>query len=255
VEKEAMRPSVDLWGLLGLVLVASLALPSAACGHTPIRVEGVMHESSDMRPLQSVPQDAYTQLRVLVRTGSGDGQGTDACGYAQLEGTLESDDLKNAACVPPDAQNDAVRIVRQRLRGYGVQVARDGTEPYDYTVEVRISGIAPKEPNRLAAKAVARLTFTLRPDDAAHGFLAGLDAAAAGAAFTAAARDCALRDAELTAFTVVGTQPMNPEFDLVALVADAVDGAMGCDQMARFFRDAHTRFPRAAPPPSPAPTP
>jgi hypothetical protein len=43
---------------------------------------------------------------------------------------------------------------------------------------------------------------------------------------------------------------MNPEFDLMALAAGAVDAAMGCDQLARFFRDAHTRFPRA---PAPAP--
>jgi hypothetical protein len=227
-----------------------LAIALVACGATPIRVDGVMHESSEMRPLQSVPPDAYRLLRVLVRAGAADRQGTEACGTAQLEGTLESDDLKNVACVPADAQNDAVRIVRQRLRGYGVLVARDGTEPYDYEVDVRVSGLAPKEPNRLAARAVARLTFRRRSDEASGGFFSGLDSAAAGAAFADAARDCALHDAELSSFTVESTQPMNPEFDLMALAAGAVDAAMGCDQLARFFRDAHTRFPRAPAPPS-----
>jgi hypothetical protein len=235
-------------------LLVSLALPLVACGHTPIRVDGVKHESAEMRPLQSVPPDAYRQLRVLVRAGSADRQGTEGCGYAQLEGTLESDDLKNVACVPADAPNDAIRIVRQRLRGYGVQVTRGGTEPYDYTVDVHVAGLPPREPNRLAAKAEARLTFTRRANDAAGGFFSGLDSTAAGAAFAEAARDCALHDAELSSFIVTSTQPMNPEFDLTALAADAVDAAMGCDQLARFFRDAHTRFPKApaaAPPPAP----
>jgi hypothetical protein len=230
--------------------LAWLALPLMACGHTPIRVEGVVHASPELRPLQSVPSDAYQQVRVLVRAGSLDRQGTEGCGSTQLEGTVESDDLKNVACVPPDATNDAVRIVRQRLRGYGVQVARDGTEAYDYAVDVRVSGLAPKEPNRLAARAVARLTFTRRSDDATRGFFAGLEPVAAAAAFSEVARDCVLHDAELSRFSVESTQPMNPEFDLVALAADSVDAAMGCDQMARFFRDAHTRFPRT---PAPGP--
>ena len=205
-----------------------------------------------MRPLQSVPADSYRLLRVLVRVAAGDRQGSEGCGYAQLEGTVESDDLKNAACVPADATNDAVRIVRQRLRGYGVQVARDGTEPYDYTVEVRVSGLAPEQPNRLAAKAVARLTFVRRGDDATGGFFSGLDSAAAGAAFADVARDCALHDSELSNFSAASTQPMNPEFDLMALAAGAVDAAMGCDQLARFFRDAPTRFPRTPAPVLPA---
>jgi hypothetical protein len=206
-----------------------------------------------MRPLQNVPADAYRQVRVFVRPASGDGQGTEQCGYTQLEGTRESEDLKNAACLPSDAPNDAVRIVRQRLRSYGVQVARDGSEPYDYTVEVRVAGVAPKQPDRLAAKALARLTFTLRKDDATNGFFSGIDTAAAAAAFATVARDCSLREAELSAFAVSSTQPMIPEFDMMALAADAVDNVIGCVELARFFRDAHTRFPKQAPPSPPAP--
>jgi hypothetical protein len=238
------------------VSLASLVLAVAGCGHTGIRVDGVMRESSEMRPLQNVPGDAYKQVKVFVRTASDDGQGTERCGYTPVEGTLESEDLKNTACVPGDAQNDAVRIVRQRLRSYGVQVVRDGSEAYDYAVDVHVAGIAPKQPNPLAAKAVARLTFSLRKDDAANGFLSGIDVGAAGAAFTAAAKDCALVDAEMSAFSVSSTQPMNPEFDMMTLASSAVDNAVGCDQLARFFRDAHTRFPKAAPaPPSPPPPP
>jgi len=235
--------------------LAPFALSAAACGHTAIRVDGVMNESSEMRPLQNVPGDAYRQVKIFVRTATDDARGSEVCGYTQVEGTLESEDLKNAACVPADAQNDAVRIVRQRLRSYGVQVVRDGTEAYDYAVDVRVAGVAPKQPNRLAAKAVARLTFSLRKDDAANGFLSGIDVGAAGAAFTSAAKDCALVDAEMSAFSVSSTQPMNPAFDMMALAAGAVDNAVGCDQLARFFRDAHTRFPKAPAPPAPAPPP
>ncbi|HEX3342938.1 MAG TPA: hypothetical protein VHS09_00145 [Polyangiaceae bacterium] len=234
-----------------LASVAPLALALLGCGHTAIRVDGVMSESAEMRPLQNVPGDAYRQLKVLVRTGSDDARGAQRCGYTQVEGSLESEDLKNAACVPPDAQNDAVRIVRQRLRAYGVQVVRDATDVYDYAVDVRVTGAAPRRPDRLAAKAVARLSFTLRKDDGVNGFLVGVDPATAGNAFAAAAKDCALPDAELAAFSSSSTQPMNPEFDMMALAAGAVDNAIGCDQLARFFRDAHTRFPRAAPPPAP----
>ena len=231
----------------------SLALSVAGCGHTAIRVDGVMRASSEMRPLQNVPGDAYRQVKFFVRTASDDGQGTERCGYAQVEGTLESEDLKNAACVPDDAQNAAVRIVRQRLRAYGVQVVRDGSEAYDYAVDVRVAGVAPRQPNRLAAKAVARLRFSLRKDDAANGFFNGVDLNAAGGAFASAAKDCALLDAEMSAFSSSSTQPMNPEFDMMSLAAGAVDNAVGCDQLARFFRDAHTRFPRAPAPPAPSP--
>jgi hypothetical protein len=205
-----------------------------------------------MRPLQHVDADAYRQLRVLVRPAASDSRGAERCGYAQLEGTLESDDLKNAACIPADAPNDAVRIVRQRVRAYGVQVVRDASEPYDYAIDVRVTGLAPKQPDRLAAKAFARLTFTLQPG-VPQGFFGGLDLAAARAAFGGVARDCALRDAELSAFSVSATQPMNPDFDMMALAADAVDAALGCGQLARFFHDARTRFPQAPVPQAPAP--
>ena len=51
--------------------------------------------------------------------------------------------------------------------------------------------------------------------------------------------------------SVTSTQPMN-EFDMMALASDAVDSSLGCDQLARFFRHAQTRYPKA-PAPSPAP--
>ncbi|MGD0523754.1 MAG: hypothetical protein ABSE49_01350 [Polyangiaceae bacterium] len=232
----------------GSVALASVVFAAlAGCGHTAIRVDGVINESAEMRPLQNVPGDAYRPLKVFVRTGSDDARGAERCGYTQVEGTLESEDLKNAACVPGDAQNDAVRLVRQRLRSYGVAVVRDASETYDYAVDVHVAGVAPRRPDRLAAKAALRLTFALRKDDAVNGFLGGVDVSAASAAFAQAAKDCALNDAELTGFSTSSTQPMNPDFDMTALAAGAVDNVIGCDQLARFFRDAHTRFPKAAP--------
>lgn len=239
-----------------LVPCVSFAVALAACGHTPIRVDGVIRESSEMRPLQHVPPDAYRDLRVLVRLAgaSPDSRGARECGYAQLEGTTESEDIKNVACVPSDAPNDAVSIVRQRMRAYGVQVVRDASEPYDYAVDVRVSGAPPKKPDPMAAKAVARLTFTLRDDASKAGFYGAVDPAAAGAAFASVARDCALKDAELATFSATASQPMNPEFDMMALAADVVDNAVGCEQLARFFHDAHTRFPKVAAPPAPPPS-
>ena len=102
-----------------------------------------------MRPLQSVQVDAYKQLHVLVRPAASPSEGSAECGSAPLEGTTEGEDKKNLACVPADATNDAVRLVRQRLRAYGVPVARDATEPYDYTLEVRLTGQAPRKPDPL----------------------------------------------------------------------------------------------------------
>jgi hypothetical protein len=78
---------------------------------------------------------------------------------------------------------------------------------------------------------------------------------AATEAFGAIAKDCALRDAELSSFSASSTEPMTPEFDIVALSSDAVDNALRCDELAMFMRDARTRFPRANAPPAPAPAP
>jgi hypothetical protein len=212
-----------------------------ACGASPIRVDGVVKESPEMRPLQNVQVDAYKQLHLLVRPSS-ESSGAKECGFAPLEGTSEGEDKKNAACVPADATNDTVRLVRQRLRAYGVQVARDATEPYDYTVEVRLTGQAPRKPDPLLAKVVVRLSFSLRADDATNGYFQGIDMPAATAAFRVVARDCGIHEGELTSFGTATTQPMNPEFDIAAVSADAVDGAIGCGELGRFFRDAHTRF-------------
>lgn len=225
-----------------------------ACGASPIHVDGVMSQSSEMRPLQHIPPEAYKQLRVLVELAStGESVGGRECSYTMLEGSRESEDKRNAACIPSDAPNAATSIVRQRLRAYGVQVARDASEPYDYTVEVRVTGAAPRTPDVLGAKAVARLTFRLKDEKATTGFYASIDPAAAGPVFTSVARDCGLKDAELGSFSSVSSQPMNPEFDMMALAADVVDNSVGCEQLARFVHEAPTRFPRpAAPPPPPA---
>jgi hypothetical protein len=227
-----------------------LALSTTACGASPIRVEGVIRESPEMRPLQNVQVDAYKDLHILVRPSS-ESSGEKECGFAPLEGSTEGEDKKNAACVPADATNDTVRLVRQRLRTYGAQVARDATEPYDYTLEVRLTGQAPRKPDPMLAKVLVRLSFALRADDATNGFFKDVDMAAATTAFRAVARDCGIHEGELTAFATATTQPMNPEFDIAAVSADAVDAAVGCGELGRFFRDAHTRFPAHAAPAAP----
>jgi len=231
---------------------AALAAGAATGCASTIRVDGVMHDSPEMRPLHNVPGDAYKEVRVLVKPAQGaDAAGGAECGHTPVEGTLESDDKHNTACLPPDAPNDAVRVVRQRLRGYGAVVVKDGGEPYDYLVEVRVQGVAPRQTDRLQTKASAKVTFTLRPDDSTSGFFRGVDVAAAGAAFTGVARDCALPDSELGVFSSSATTPMIPEFDMTALAGDAVDGSFGCEQLARFFRDVHTRFPKSGAPSPP----
>jgi hypothetical protein len=67
---------------------------------------------------------------------------------------------------------------------------------------------------------------------------------AARAAFTQVASDCSLKGADLSTFTGWSRQPMTPEFDIQALASDAVDSVLRCDDLARFFMDAKTRFAR-----------
>jgi hypothetical protein len=239
---------------------ASFAAALVACGPSPIRVVGVMRESSEMRPLASVPPGAYQQLHVLVRAAPDQGAekyGSSDCGIAPLEGSSTSQDRNNAACVPSETLNNAVRLVRQRLRAYGVSVAKDGSEPYDYRVDVLVTGVAPRAPDPMQAKAMARLTFTLRTDAGVGSLMGGIDQKAAGAAFGAVAKDCALRDAQLSAFSASATQPMTPDFDVVALASDATDNVLGCAELARFFLDVGKRYPKASspvPPVAPAPS-
>src|SRR5277367_5692598 len=146
-----------LVGVLGLAGSPVLA----GCGKSTIRVEGVMEQSSEMRPLPNVPLDGYQQLRLYVggAASTAADTGTAECGFTPLAGSDEGDDLKNAACVPVDALNTAIGLVRQRLRAYGIHVVRDGTEPYDYKVEVGLTGEAPRAPDPTLARAVATITF------------------------------------------------------------------------------------------------
>jgi len=47
---------------------------------------------------------------------------------------------------------------------------------------------------------------------------------------------------------------MTPDFDIIALSSDAIDNVLRCDDLASFFLDARTRYPKAATPePAPAP--
>jgi hypothetical protein len=228
------------------------ALWLLACGPSPIHVNGVMRESSEMRPLRNLPQGAYSQLRVLVRSGSESGE-TPECGSTPLEG---SEDHNNAACVPSDASNAAVKLVRQRLRSYGLNLVREAREPHDYDVHVLVVGVAPKKPDPMLARAATRVTFRHVAEaqgSPGGGFFATIDEKAAGEAFDAVAKDCALQDSDLADFSASAVQPMNPDFDVVALTSDAVDNLVGCAELARFFLDAKNRFPRAASAPPAAP--
>jgi hypothetical protein len=226
--------------------VAVGLLVTAACSPSTIRVVGVMQQSSEMRPLPNVPVGSYKDLKVFVKAASSQASeyGSADCGYARLEGTGEGDDLKNAACVPADAQNAAIGIIRTRFRSYGVQVVRDGSEPYDYRVDVSVTGEAPRRPDRTAARALTTLTFTLNTGVTGGTLMSSVSLDAARAAFTQVASDCSLKGADLSTFTGWSRQPMTPEFDIQALASDAVDSVLRCDDLARFFMDAKTRFAR-----------
>jgi hypothetical protein len=219
---------------------------AAGCSPSTIRVVGVMQQSSEMRPLPNVPVGAYKDLKVFVRAAPSQASeyGSADCGFARLAGTSEGDDLKNAACVPPDAQNVAIGIIRTRFRSYGVQVVRDATEPHDYRVDVTVTGEAPKQADRTLAKAAATLVFTLDTSAAGGTLTSSIGLDAARAAFVQVASDCSLKGADLSTFTGWSRQPMTPDFDIQALANDAVDSVLRCDDLARFFMDARTRFPR-----------
>jgi hypothetical protein len=244
------------------VLAAVLGMPSlflalAGCGHSTIRVVGVMQQSSEMRPLPNVPLGGYQQLHLFVRAAPGQSAakyGSPDCGFTRLEGTGEGDDLNNTACVPVDALNTAIGIVRQRLRSYGVVVVRDASDPYDYKVEVSVTGEAPKVPDPTLVKAVARVTFMLHDDPTGKTLTGSLDPQAARAAFDPVAKRCGFRDGDLSTFSAVSRQPMTPDFDIIALSSDAVDNVLRCDDLASFFLDASSRYPKpATPAPAPAP--
>jgi hypothetical protein len=156
--------------------------------------------------------------------------------------------------VPPEALNAAIGLVRQRLRSYGITVAKEASDPYDYTVEVSVTGEAPNKPDRTLAKAVAKITFKLHEGAAARDALLGtIDRAGASAAFATVARNCGLGNAELREFSATGAQPMTPDFDVVALSADTVDNVLRCYDLATFFLDARDRFPNATPSSVPSP--
>src|SRR5262249_26832411 len=121
------------------------------------------------------------------------------------------------------------------------------SDPYDYDVEISVRGEAPKTPNPMLAKAVAKISFTRNGNATAATLVGSLDDAAATAAFESISKDCALRDATFSTFTASSTHPMTPDFDVVALASAAVDNALGCASMARFFVDAPTRFPKKPP--------
>jgi hypothetical protein len=228
---------------LGAVLAGFVA-----CGQSTIHVVGVMRRSSEMRPLPSVPLAGYQQLRVLVRAAPGqdaERYGSPDCDFALLEGASEGQERKNAACVPAEALNAAIGLVRQRLRSYGITVAKEPSEPCDYTVEVSVTGEAPRKPDRTLVKAVAKVLFKVREGTAARDTLTGsIDRGAATVAFESVSRNCSLKNANLNEFSASSAQPMTPDFDIVALAADAVDNVLRCYDLASFFLDARERFPK-----------
>jgi hypothetical protein len=245
----------------------SFALVSAAlaftgtvpgCGSSTIRVVGVMQQSSEMRPLPNVAMGGYQQLRLFVRAAPGqsaDKFGSPDCGFAPLEGSDESEQLNNTACVPVDTLNTAIGIVRTRLRSYGIDVVKDASDPYDYKVEVSVTGEPTRKPDRSQVKAVARVTFKLHEDAGPRTLVGNLEPHAAGVAFTSVAQTCGFRDGDFTNFSGLARTPMTPDFDVLALASDAVDNVLRCEDLANFFLDAKTRYPKpeAAPAPTAAP--
>jgi hypothetical protein len=232
------------------VLVAA-----TGCGRSTVRVVGVMQQSSEMRPLPNVPLGGYQQLHLFVRAAPGQSAakyGSPDCGFAPLEGTEEGDDLNNTACVPVEALNTAIGIIRQRFRAYGIDVVKEASDPYDYRVEVSVTGEPPRKADRTLVKAIARVTFKVHEDAGPKTLVGTLDPRAAGAAFDAVAKTCGYRDGDLTNFSGVSRQPMTPDFDVLALSSDAVDNVLRCEDLANFFLDARTRYPKSEPAPAPA---
>jgi hypothetical protein len=228
------------------VTVGAIVIALAACAKSTIHVVGVMRQSSEMRPLPNVPLGGYQQLHVLVRAAPGQSAvkyGSQDCGYTVLEGSDEGEDLKNAACVPTETSNAAITIVRQRLRSYGINVVREGSEPYDFLVEVSVTGDAPKRADRTLVRAVA--TVALKIHASAPGTLVGdIDTKAASAAFDSVSKSCGLQNGTLSSFFASATEPMTPDFDIVALAGGAVDNLLRCYDLARFFLDAQKQFPK-----------
>jgi len=231
--------------LQGALLVSAIWIALTACGQSTIHVVGVMRRSSEMRPLPSVPLGGYQQLRLFVRAAPGqeaERYGSPDCGFTPLEGSDEGQDRKNAACVPAEALNAEIGLVRQRLRSYGINVAKDPSEPYDYLVEVEITGEAPRRPDRTLAKAVSKVTFKLNEKATGETLMASIDRKAASPEFESAASNCGLKNVDLVEFSASSAQPMTPDFDIVALAGDAVDNALRCYGLASFFVDARSKF-------------
>lgn len=223
------------------------AVSFAGCGSSTIRVVGVMQQSSEMRPLPNVALGGYQQLHLFVRAAPGQSAskyGSPDCGFAPLEGT-EGQDLNNAACVPVETLNTAIGIVRARFRAYGIDVVRESSDPYDYKVEVSVTGEAPRKADRTLAKAVAKLSFTLHDEASGKTLTSSIDPKAAASAFATIVKNCTMRDASWSAFSATSREPMTPDFDVLALSSDVVDNALRCDDLANFFRDARTLFPKA----------
>ncbi len=242
---ERPSPIPAVFGFCSLLL--GLAPAIAGCGRSTIRVDGVMQQSSEMRPLPNVPLGGYQQLRLFVRAApqqAAEQYGSADCGFALLEGTDEGQEHKNAACVPADALNTTVGLVRQRLRAYGITVVRDATEPYDYKVEVAITGEAPRKADRTLARALVTIMFKLNTEVTGGTLMSSVSTEAATRAFTSVAKDCSMKDADLSVFWATSRQPMTPDFDVLALTSDAVDNVLRCSDLAQFFLDAKTKFPR-----------
>ena len=237
---------------LGALLI-SVSVAIGGCGRSTLRVVGVMQQSSEMRPLPNVALGGYQQLHLFVRAEPGQSAsryGSPDCGFAPLEGTDDGQDLNNAACVPVETLNTAIGIIGARMRAYGIDVVRDASDHYDYKVEVSVTGEAPRKPDRTLAKAVAKLTFKLHDEPPGMTLTSSLNPKAAAGAFATVAKNCSLRDSDWSSFSASSRQPMTPDFDIIALSSDVVDNAFCCDDLANFFRDAHSQFPRA---PEPAP--
>ncbi len=214
-----------------------------------------MRQSTEMRPLPSLPLGGYQELSVLVRGAAPDASaernGSPDCGFTYLEGTDQGEDLRNAACVPAETLNTAVGLVRQRLRSYGIGVVREASEPRDYDVEVSVTGEAPRKPNPALAKAVAKVTFKVLAVPGHGTLVSNIDRDAAASAFDVVSRNCGLQNANLSVFTASSTQPMTPEFDIVTLTGEAVDNLLRCYDLAKFFLEARQRFPHAKAPKDP----
>ena len=209
---------------LRATLFVGAAASFAACGHSTIRVVGVMQQSSEMRPLPNVALGGYQQLHLFVRAAPGQSAskyGSPDCGFAPLEahGRRAGSQQRGVRAGRDAEHGDRHRsrasalAVRHRRRAGGVGPVRLQGRGLGHRRGVLAQGAI-----RTLAKAVAKLSFTLHDEASGKTLTSSIDPKAAAAAFETVVKNCTMRDGSWSAFSATSREPMTPDFDVLALL-------------------------------------